>query len=937
MKTLLRSVLLALVGSLVLATGAQAQASGTLPVVPSGTSVMQNPTTYTNPISLTQGSERILTAGEPVIKIIGGDYYLFTRGRRGYWWSSDFANWNYVNAPNLLGGIVGMTEIDGKLYNYAGNTDNRVRTTDDPKSGIWYDAGTFSSNNYGDASMLYDQDTGRLFMYYGWSQLLGIRVVELDKHTFKEISKPQVVVWGDPHKHGWETRYSNDLIFPFFTDRQYRPQEYGWTEGPHPLKYNGKYYLLYSSIGLEFASYAQGVMVADDPMGPYVYDEHNPLTRMVSGSAPGAGHGSFFVDKQGKLWTICMVAFTQNGGNGNTLMSLFPTAVDKEGVMHANVEYGDYPQYLPGVKQDPITDDFTGWTLLSLNKKVQTSSTQAPGAQTGNYWPALAVDQNGKTFWSAQTGNAGEYMTVDLGKTSDIRGIQIQFDRAGATGGAALTRYESYTVEVSNDNQNWTQVIDKSNNPQDLRSDYIELPTAVTGRYVRLTNVFTPDNGKFAVKEFRVFGNPDASKFTVVSPGHMMAVRDQVDRRQADVLWQPVDGADGYVIRYGIEPNKLYQSEMVYGKNALHVDSLNVDPEYYFEVEAFSSGTPRYVDNPFQTQGRGAELDLIKQPTGGTRTTARQMTYETYGKDEVYVFDGITPGTYTLNHTYGVGIWGPQQLTADQLIGTDTTTPTVTALDLTQFGNGTTQWGTVEVRVYPGATAGRIEVTFHYTEHRADQAITFAPLTAPPYKVSATASSGLPVSFSALGACTVSDDTVTVTGPGTCTITASQSGNADYFPARDVSRSFQVGASQVGGSVGGTVPATLALTLGAPASFGAFAPGVSRPYETTTTATVTSTAGDAMLSVTDPSQSATGRLVNGSFALGERLQVRANANAFAPLSATAGSPLALLSYGGPVSNDVASIAFRQEIGGGEALRTGAYGKSLTFTLTTTTP
>jgi len=145
MKQVLRkklpSVLLASVGSLVLAgslNAAQAQqGAGTLPVVPSGKSVVQNPTTYTNPISLTQGSERILTAGEPVIKIIGGDYYLFTRGRRGYWWSSDFANWNYVNAPNLLGGIVGMTEIDGKLYNYAGNTNNRVMTTDDPKSGIW--------------------------------------------------------------------------------------------------------------------------------------------------------------------------------------------------------------------------------------------------------------------------------------------------------------------------------------------------------------------------------------------------------------------------------------------------------------------------------------------------------------------------------------------------------------------------------------------------------------------------------------------------------------------------------------------------------------------------------------------------------------------------------------------------------------------------------
>lgn|GEM_PF-798496 len=929
---------LAVAGSL---NAAHAQTG--LPVTPNGKSIIQNPTTFTNPITITQGSERTLTAGEPVIKIINGDYYLFIRGRRGYWWSSDFKDWNYVNAPNLLGGIVGITEIDGKVYNYAGNTNNRVMTTDDIKSGIWYEAGTFSSNNYGDASMLYDEDTGRLFMYYGWSQVLGIRVVELDKNTFKEISEPRIVNWGDPHKHGWETRYSSDLIFPFFSDRQYRPEEYGWTEGPHPLKYNGKYYVLYSSIGLEFASYAQGVMVADDPLGPYVYDEHNPLTRMVTGSAPGAGHGSFFVDKQGKLWTVAMVAFTQNGGNGNTLMSIFPTDVDSDGVMHGNVEYGDYPQYLPGVKENPITDNFTGWTLLSWNKKVETSSTQPPGAQTGNYWPAFAVDQNGKTFWSAQTGNPGEYMTVDLGKQSDIRGIQIQFDRAGAGGGAALTRYQSYTVDVSDDNQNWTRVIDKSNNPQDLRSDYVELPTAVTGRYVKLTNVFTPDNGRFAVKELRVFGNPDTSKFTKVPEGRFMAVRNDVDRRQADLLWEPVEGADGYLVRYGIEPDKLYQSDMVYGKHSLNIKSLNVDPEYYFEVEAFSSGLPRFVENPFETRGRGAELDLIRRPTGGAQSTTRQMTYETYGKDEVYVFNNITPGSYTLNHTYGVGIWGPQQLTEEHLIGTDTNTPTLTALDLTTFGNGTTQWGTVEVRVYPGETSGRIEVTFHYTEHRVDQKITFDALAnkyvgAPPFKVSATASSGLPVSFSALGSCTVSEDTVTLTGPGTCTITASQAGNADYYAARDVSRSFEVlDVAQQEGSVGGSVPATLSLTLGAPASFGVFTPGVSRPYEATTTATVTSTAGDALLSVTDPSQSATGRLVNGSFTLSERLQVRADGNAFAPLSATAGSPLELLSYGGPVSNGTASIAFRQEIGADQALRTGAYGKSLIFTLSTTTP
>ena len=85
------------------------------------------------------------------------------------------------------------------------------------------------------------------------------------------------------------------------------------------------------------------------------------------------------------------------------------------------------------------------------------------------------------------------------------------------------------------------------------------------------------------------------------------------------------------------------------------------------------------------------------------------------------------------------------------------------------------------------------------------------------------------------------------------------------------------------GTVGGTVPATLSLTLGTPASFGAFTPGVDRTYDASTTATVISTAGDATLSVTDPSATATGRLVNGSFALSEPLQAQANAGAFAPL------------------------------------------------------
>ncbi|HET6548030.1 MAG TPA: thrombospondin type 3 repeat-containing protein, partial [Solirubrobacter sp.] len=137
------------------------------------------------------------------------------------------------------------------------------------------------------------------------------------------------------------------------------------------------------------------------------------------------------------------------------------------------------------------------------------------------------------------------------------------------------------------------------------------------------------------------------------------------------------------------------------------------------------------------------------------------------------------------------------------------------------------------------------------------------------------------------------------------------------------------------GTVGGAVPATLALTLGTAATFGAFTPGVDRDYDATTTANVISTGGDAALSVSDAGTNATGRLVNGAFSLSEPLQAKVS-GAFAPLS-TAGTPLPLLSYAAPVSNDAVPIAFRQHIGPTEALRTGTYGKTLTVTLSSTTP
>jgi hypothetical protein len=123
-------------------------------------------------------------------------------------------------------------------------------------------------------------------------------------------------------------------------------------------------------------------------------------------------------------------------------------------------------------------------------------------------------------------------------------------------------------------------------------------------------------------------------------------------------------------------------------------------------------------------------------------------------------------------------------------------------------------------------------------------------------------------------------------------------------------------ARAAGGGVSGTVPATLTLTLGPAASFGTFTPGVAREYTASTAANVVSTAGDAALTVSDP-----GHLMNGTFALPQALRVEINP----------------ASWSQPVSNATVAITFRQAIAAGDALRTGAYSRTLTFTLSTTTP
>jgi xylan 1,4-beta-xylosidase len=518
-------------------------------------------------------------AADPVMVLFKGDYYLFASRSGGYWYSSDMREWTLVvpnkEFPTDLYAPAVVANGDSIYYNAGQN--NTLWVTADPKGGVWTKRSSIGS--YGDPDIFIDDD-GRWYMYYGLSNSTPTYVVELDPgKSFKFIGKAAPIAYPMAAEHGWERRGDDNLL-----------DEKPWIEGSWMTKHDGRYYLQYSAPGTEFKTYADGIYVSDFPLGPFTYAPYSPFSFKPTGFITGAGHGCTFQAKDGNYWRVVTMVDSTARWWFDRRIGLFPVGFTPDGDIHANTEFGDYPQYFPGVKADPVKDNFTGWMLLSRNKRARASSTLS------RYLVWKAVDDNVKTFWSALTGDPGEWMQVDLGTACEIHAVQVNFGEQGTTPSLVRGRtnpvFEQYTVEVSTDSLSWTMLINKSANTQDVPHDYIELNEPVTARYVRLTNVFTPGGGKFCVRDLRLFGNPDLANRTKLKSA--VVQRDAADGRNAKIKWDPVPGADGYVVRYGIAPDKLFNNYMVYDVDSVAIHSLNKGVDYFFEVESFASGTEYY-------------------------------------------------------------------------------------------------------------------------------------------------------------------------------------------------------------------------------------------------------------------------------------------------------------------------------------------------------
>lgn len=564
-------------------------------------------------------------AADPSIILFKGKYYIFLSMTKGILVSDDLCSWRFVPLKNIPAYDYAHDACVVGDYVYVCASNSRVSDfyrTKDPESDEF--EVLKGPAPLGDPKLFCDDD-GKLYMYYGGSNVSPIYGVELDPETLKMRHDPIPLIYHKIEEFGFE-RAGEDH---FVTDEDKRQNEIkvrnffakllqqsvdevsmddvfklvdakqkisfeatqkgiGFNEGAWMNKFNGKYYLQYACCGTEYNTYADAVYVSDLPLGPFKPAQNNPFSYSPGGFFPGAGHGSTIAEEDGNLWHLATMRISKNHIFERRI-GIWPAGIDEAGELFCDQRYGDWPRKLSGGRQKLFEDP--EWMLLSYGKKVTASS----GRETVRY----AVDEDVQTWWRAETNAAGEWIEVDLGGDYFVHAVQINFadfndsvklpDGKEIYRNGLIARYIDDNVQptrwvlyYSLDGKQYTILEDKSEADTDLPHDLVVREQGFKARFIRLTIISVPYAQKPCISGLRVFGkgagNPPEKVYDLVAQrmSHL------------DMLIKFKGNAIGYNILWGLHPDKLYHSYLVYGKNEQAIRALVKRKEYYVRVDAFN-------------------------------------------------------------------------------------------------------------------------------------------------------------------------------------------------------------------------------------------------------------------------------------------------------------------------------------------------------------
>ena len=252
--------------------------------------------TYCNPLDLgyryqhMKEGERIAgfrEGADPTLVYFKGKYYLFVSMSAGFWYSDDLLHWDFHADPDLLiyDYAPDVRQVGEYLYFSASRKGRNcpiLRTADPLTEPFTEVSAPFA---FWDPDMFWDDD-GRVYFYWGCSNMSPIWGVELDPETMTPIGEKKELIFGREEELGYERPGNNGIVDkeasvlykamkPFYneaTGKLELPPQMAqmpglnaealtamfnavgkpYIEGAFMTKHNGTYYLQYACPGTQY-------------------------------------------------------------------------------------------------------------------------------------------------------------------------------------------------------------------------------------------------------------------------------------------------------------------------------------------------------------------------------------------------------------------------------------------------------------------------------------------------------------------------------------------------------------------------------------------------------------------------------------------------------------------------------------------------------------
>lgn len=450
---------------------------------------------YCNPLPMPVGQGGN-ASGDVTVLRDNGKYYMFCTGG-GAWVSEDMVNWDF-HAVQHVPVAPDVVKYNGRYY-MSGN-DSPLYVADNPLGpyeiqGEWKNTGSVEEgwNGAFDTHIFIDDDN-KPYLFWPGRGISGIYGVELDPDDLSRFKSKPVHLFSFNPGHKWEC-YGEMNEYPGVA----------WIEGPWVIKRNGTYYIEYSASGTQWKTYAEGYYTSKNPLGPYEYAPNNPLLRKTEGLVTGTAHGSIVQGPDDEWWQFYTIVLSNPPGGRRIGMDR--VVFDDNGYM--SVEVTDSPQKAPASARECKSVPVTINKIKAMNALSKVSSEQ-PG-----FYGAYAVDNYSGTVWKPSEDDRTPSIMVELSPATrfdvvqlfTVDGMRVLFGGGRGFGRSFTAPVYQYKLEVSQDGETFTTVVDRTENKlaKDTVFDEFE---PVECRFVKLTVTGWPDNTPLSIIDFTVFGYP---------------------------------------------------------------------------------------------------------------------------------------------------------------------------------------------------------------------------------------------------------------------------------------------------------------------------------------------------------------------------------------------------------------------------------------------